>query len=139
MNNVHTTMTVKAGAQGRGVGPVRRAMTLSLLSLLALAATSSAYAFDNDDRDPPRSAQFQRETIGADRGQQSQRQAEDRQRQADERQRQYEEQRRSQMQQEQNAGSAEFRRSGRLTPDERRDLRRQINEAGADIYQNRRR
>lgn len=26
------------------------------------------------------------------------------------------------------------RRSGRLTPDERRDLRRQINEAGMDLY-----
>ncbi len=48
-----------------------------------------------------------------------------------------EEQRRAlQMQQEQNAQNNEFRRSGRLTPDERRDLRRQINEAGADIYQN---
>lgn len=29
-----------------------------------------------------------------------------------------------------------FRRNGRLTPDERRDLRRQINEAGQDIYAN---
>ncbi len=29
-----------------------------------------------------------------------------------------------------------FRRNGRLTPDERRDLRRQINEAGQDIYRN---
>lgn len=28
------------------------------------------------------------------------------------------------------------RRAGRLTPDERRDLRRQINEAGQDIYAN---
>jgi hypothetical protein len=28
------------------------------------------------------------------------------------------------------------RRGGRLTPDERRDLRRQINEAGMDIYPN---
>ena len=28
------------------------------------------------------------------------------------------------------------RRSGRLTPDERRDLRRQINEAGVDLYPN---
>ena len=27
-----------------------------------------------------------------------------------------------------------FKRNGRLTPDERRDLRRQINEAGQDIY-----
>ncbi len=29
-----------------------------------------------------------------------------------------------------------FRRNGRLTADERRDLRRQINEAGQDIYPN---
>lgn len=28
------------------------------------------------------------------------------------------------------------RRAGRLTPEERRDLRRQINEAGQDVYQN---
>ncbi len=42
-----------------------------------------------------------------------------------------------QMQQEQNAQNAEAaRRSGRLTPDERRDLRRQINEAGMDLYPN---
>jgi hypothetical protein len=31
-------------------------------------------------------------------------------------------------------GAEPSRRSGRLTPDERRDLRRQINEAGQDIY-----
>lgn len=31
------------------------------------------------------------------------------------------------------------RSSGRLTPDEKRDLRRQINEAGADLYPNARR
>lgn len=38
-------------------------------------------------------------------------------------------------QQEQHAQHADaFRRNGRLTPDERRDLRRQINEVGADIY-----
>ena len=49
-----------------------------------------------------------------------------------------EEQRRNlQMQQEQNTRSADaFRRNGRLTPDERPDLRRQINEAGQDIYPN---
>ena len=34
--------------------------------------------------------------------------------------------------------SGEHRPSGRLTPDERRDLRRQINEAGMDLYQRRR-
>jgi hypothetical protein len=42
------------------------------------------------------------------------------------------EDRRQQQQQEQ--GAREMRRSGRLTPDERRDLRRQINEAGMDLY-----
>lgn len=47
-----------------------------------------------------------------------------------------EEQRRLlQLQQEQNAQHADAaRRNGRLTPDERRDLRRQINEAGQDLY-----
>jgi hypothetical protein len=48
-----------------------------------------------------------------------------------------EQRRQLQMQQEQNAHNAEAgRRSGRLTPDERRDLRRQINEAGIDLYPN---
>ena len=35
---------------------------------------------------------------------------------------------------QQEQGARETRRSGRLTPDERRDLRRQINEAGMDLY-----
>lgn len=33
-------------------------------------------------------------------------------------------------------GADASRRTGRLTPDERRDLRRQINEVGQDIYSN---
>jgi hypothetical protein len=46
-----------------------------------------------------------------------------------------EQRRQAQMQQEQNMRNAEnARRSGRMTPDERRDLRRQINEAGMDLY-----
>ncbi|WP_313705172.1 hypothetical protein [Massilia sp.] len=40
----------------------------------------------------------------------------------------------AQLQYEQSARDG--RRGGRLTPDERRDLRRQINEAGVDIYPN---
>ena len=40
-----------------------------------------------------------------------------------------------QRQQTQDQGHAEaLKRSSRMTPDERRDLRRQINEAGQDIY-----
>jgi hypothetical protein len=42
-----------------------------------------------------------------------------------------EEQRHQAQQQDQGA-----RRGGRLTPDERRELRRQINEAGTDLYPN---
>ncbi len=37
-----------------------------------------------------------------------------------------------------NRNDAERRSSGRLSPDERRELRRQINEVGHDIYQPRR-
>jgi uncharacterized protein HemX len=57
----------------------------------------------------------------------------------------YEEQRRIQQQQQQlqqqQQEQREARRnsgSGRMTPDERRDLRRQINEAGMDLYPPRR-
>ncbi|MDQ2820913.1 MAG: hypothetical protein M3Y65_11060 [Pseudomonadota bacterium] len=49
-------------------------------------------------------------------------------------QRALEDARRQQQQQDRNADAQ--RHSGRLTPDERRDLRRQINEAGVDLYPN---
>lgn len=44
--------------------------------------------------------------------------------------------RRQQQQQQQERNAEVQRHSGRLTPDERRDLRRQINEAGVDLYPN---
>jgi len=47
-----------------------------------------------------------------------------------------EQQRRQAAQLQYEQGAREGRRGGRLTPDERRDLRRQINEAGMDIYPN---
>ena len=58
-------------------------------------------------------------------------------------QQQYQQQQQQQQQQQaQQYGQAQRddgrRGSGRLTPDERRDLRRQINEAGMDLYQRRR-
>jgi hypothetical protein len=54
-----------------------------------------------------------------------------------------EDQRRAQQQEqreqrEQREQQHDARRSGRMTPDERRDLRRQINEAGMDLYPQRR-
>lgn len=48
-----------------------------------------------------------------------------------------EQRRQAQLQQEQQR--SERRSGGRMTPDERRDLRRQINEAGMDLYPNARR
>lgn len=57
----------------------------------------------------------------------------------------YEEQRRLQQQYQQQQQQQQFqqeqresRRGARMTPDERRDLRRQINEAGMDLYPPRR-
>ncbi|QNA87231.1 hypothetical protein G4G28_16225 [Massilia sp. Dwa41.01b] len=55
-------------------------------------------------------------------------------------QRYYDQQRAAEEQQRRQVQEAPpERRGGRLTPDERRDLRRQINEAGMDIYPNARR
>ncbi len=108
--------------------------------LIGVAAMSVAQAGPRErEQNSQRAERVQRQS---DQRQYDQRQYD--QRQSDERQqRQYDEQRRNQQMQQdqQNAqNNAEaFRRSGRLTPDERRDLRRQINEAGADIYPNRRR
>jgi len=111
--------------------------------LIGVAAMSVAQAGPRErEQNSQRAERVQRQS---DQRQYEQRQGDERQqRQYDERQqRQYDEQRRNQQMQQdqQNAqNNAEaFRRSGRLTPDERRDLRRQINEAGADIYPNRRR
>jgi Flp pilus assembly protein TadB len=113
--------------------------------LIGVAAMSAAQAGPRDrERESQRAERVQRQGDERQQRQYDQRQGDDRQqRQYDDRQqRQYDEQRRNQQaQDQQNAqNNAEaFRRSGRLTPDERRDLRRQINEAGADIYPNRRR
>lgn len=43
---------------------------------------------------------------------------------------------RAEEQRRNNDGGDAARRTGRMTPDERRDLRRQINEVGQDIYSN---
>lgn len=43
---------------------------------------------------------------------------------------------RAEEQRRNNDGADAARRTGRMTPDERRDLRRQINEVGQDIYSN---
>ena len=90
---------------------------------------------DGGRRDEARPVQPMREMLRAERMQQRQpdpRQAEPRQFDPRSFEGRAEEQRRLQQENGHNAD----RRAGRLTPDERRDLRRQINEVGQDIYAN---
>ena len=146
MNNAHIESKAVAGDL-KGVRSIVR--RFAALCLIGLAGMSVAQAGPRDrDRDAQQYQQYQQYQRDSDRGgpQRQNDQRQNDQRQDDQRQseqRQYdqraEDQRRNQqMQQEQQAqNNAEGRRGGRLTPDERRDLRRQINEAGADIYPSR--
>lgn len=137
MNITPTKINAASGENFCGYALVRR---IAAGCLIACAAMGSALAGPGD-KERDRAAQAQRDAMRSERMQprQDARQFDDR-RQFDSRsfeQRADEQRRGLQMQQEQNGDA--FRRSGRLTPDERRDLRRQINEAGMDIYPSRRR
>lgn len=130
MNNLHNKIDAAASAQFFGRYSFVRRFAAGML--LASAAMSAAHAGPGNS-DAQRVMQDQR----------AERQAppperQERARQFDARSfeaRAEERRRQLQMQQEQNQQNAEsFRRGGRLTPDERRDLRRQINEAGMDLY-----
>ena len=137
MNIAHIESKPVPGGQRSATTLLRRC---AACCLIGVAAMSAAVAGPRErDRERERDGQTQREPV---RNERAQRQYEPRR---DERQpRQYDpradEPRRSVPDQQNAQTNADaFRRSGRLTPDERRDLRRQINEAGADIYQTRRR
>ncbi len=142
MKNAHIKSKAAPGGQQGVQTFVRR---FAACCLIGVAAMSAAQAGPRDrERERDHDGQSQRE---APRNERAQRQPE---RRADERQQRqydtrayegrYEDPRRNgQVQEQQNAQSNAERRSGRLTPDERRDLRRQINEAGADIYPSRQR
>ena len=109
----------------------------SLLLCCGLLGAGRAYAEPGDgprrEDSRPQQVQIQRQ---AEPRQAEPRQA-DQQRQAEQRnnyEARAEEQRRAMQEASRNAEMN--RRVGRLTPDERRDLRRQINEVGQDIYAN---
>jgi hypothetical protein len=139
MNNVHNKIDAAPGAKVFGrYSFVRR---LALGCVLGCAAMSAAYAGPGDkDGDAQRAAmQAQQNQRGERIAPPVQRPVGD-SRQFDSRSfeaRADEQRRQLQVQQDQNAQNAEaIRRSSRMTPDERRDLRRQINEAGLDLYPN---
>jgi len=113
----------------------RRALRAVLACALVLGASGAAFAQQYGEHRDDASQQSPRGEHGA------RFQLPPQDRDARNEARAYEEQRRMQMQyqQEQRQDQRESRRgSGRLTPDERRDLRRQINEAGIDLYPPRR-
>jgi hypothetical protein len=123
MNNAHSKTKTAALADRCWQAYVR---PVAVCCLFACAGLSAAQANPGDkERDAQRLADAQRV-------QQQQRQFEIR---ADDNRRRLEAQQAQQDQTAQNTSDA-ARRGSRMTADERRDLRRQINEAGVDIYRN---
>jgi hypothetical protein len=122
MNNDHTGIAaeVRANVCGRVTSSGGRLRRFGLACVLVLSAAGAVSAQDRNG--------FRKDDLQLQRddrnGRQDAQRSEQRDR-ADDAHRQ---------QQERNAEVQ--RRSGRMTPDERRDLRRQINEAGIDLYPN---
>jgi hypothetical protein len=106
-------------------GRLARRVRLAALACALVLGGGSAWAQQHDERrdDQGVAQQFPRFRLPPqDHGQRDDRRG-------------YDEPRRAQPQpQPQPQDQRESRRSGRMTPDERRDLRRQINEAGMDLY-----
>jgi len=119
MAKLHTAVCGRVSSMA---SVVRRAVVLCTLACSAVVATGPAHAQDRFRKDDLQQQQ-PREDRG-DRGDRNGQRFDQRDQRDDARH----------QQQERNADSQ--RRSGRLTPDERRDLRRQINEAGVDLYPN---
>jgi len=115
-----------AGAQPSGYARIRRLIVSVVLGTAVIAAAQAGPA-ERERGQHRRAPEAASERQGADR-------------RADSPDIAARSQERRELQQiEQNRDAEAFRRNGRMTPDERRDLRRQINEAGNDIYPNRRR
>jgi hypothetical protein len=130
MNSAPTHHTAtKAGPRALSASRVVLACALVQALVLGLGAAAPAFAQQHDRRDdgagpPERHERFQLPPQDRD-----QRQAE---------MRAIDEQRRAQQQLQQQQDRDRRSSSSRLTPDERRDLRRQINEANMDLYPQRR-
>lgn len=102
-----------------------KAISLSIVLLSGMVSVHAGEHPDHPDR-PDRAER--REARIEHRQEQQQRRAENQERKAENQERRAEQQGPAE-------GSAEAgKKSGRMTPEERRALRRQINEAGQDIY-----
>ena len=112
-----------------------RSLTCCVLVYGGLLGVTAAHADSGGDGQQRRDNQSQQQNNQRDR-QESGRQLEQSRQAAEQRnyEARAEEQRRAMQESSRNAEMS--RRVGRMTPDERRDLRRQINEVGQDIYAN---
>ena len=135
MNNDHVRMTAISSANSRGHshgrdslmrGSARRTVAACLLAWCAIGAVGAVEAQDRGGFRRDDGQQQQQPQHRDDRG--------DRNAQRQDAPRYEPRPDDSHRQQDRNADAQ--RRSGRLTADERRDLRRQINEAGVDLYPN---
>ena len=135
MTNALTKTNAAALAQGQRFARLaRRGLAVCMLACVGLGAAHAQSHGRRDDVQLPPPPQLRPERFTAPAPQIEQPRE---QRMYEQQQRALEEQQRRQAAQMQHDQSArEGRRGGRLTPDERRDLRRQINEAGIYIYPN---
>ena len=135
MKDALTTNYAAGQAPGQRLARLaRRGLAVCMLACVGLGAAHAQSHGRRDDVQLPPPPQMRGERFQAPPPQIEQPRE---QRMYEQQQRALEDQQRrqaAQMQQEQSARDG--RRGGRLTPDERRDLRRQINEAGIDIYPN---
>jgi hypothetical protein len=136
MTNALDKTNAAAQAQGRLARLARQGVALCMLACAGIGAAQAQYHGRRDDAQlpPPPSARVERVPAPAPQIEQPREQrGYD---QLREQQRAYDDQRRQAVQAQGEGYREGGRRGGRLTPDERRDLRRQINEAGMDIYPN---
>lgn len=146
MINAHTPSHAATGAPARSavLRLARRGVLACALLVAGIGAAQAQhgrgqYRYDQQLQQDPRIERFQPMPREGENGREPPRfdpRSFDSREFDDVRRRRQQQQRQQQMQQEQNARNAEAVRRSRMTPDERRDLRRQINEAGMDLYPN---
>ena len=138
MTNALDRTNAAAQAQGRLARLARHGVALVVLACAGIGAAQAQYHGRRDDAQlpPPPSVRAERVPAPQLDQQREQRMYDQQREQQRDQQRAFEEQRRAPQMQQGDPNREGGRRGGRLTPDERRDLRRQINEAGADIYPN---
>ncbi|MGJ9417462.1 hypothetical protein ACHAC9_06775 [Massilia sp. CMS3.1] len=136
MTNALDRTNAAALAKGRLARLARHGVVVCLLACAGVQAAQAQYHGRRDDAQLPPPPSARAERMPAPNPQIEQPREQRMYEQQREQGRAYEEQRRQAAQMQGDGQREGGRRGGRLTPDERRDLRRQINEAGADIYPN---